>query len=448
MEINGVRILDYETFDPQSPFDFKERLKIGEATEKLRSIVPPISKFLQYIDEKTVTYVDEVSEEANTEPYPFTTKGTGKSVEQFLKKNGYNWMAIEDFTPEIMTLRNLNDGSEHFVRKEYEKLWVKRRMNHYHKDMMVKGLRTYMATSMSSAFQTSGPNKGKLSPYQNLPKNLLKYDVAGSESISQDKFTHYDDRITSRINYGVDRGNSQSFLKAIESPMFFILGPNNLNKVGEGGIAIQKTDENGTFIGYEQREIVDEDWLLLVIPYTKKKPFVINQQVVRTSGRSKDYESYFAISMSDEFTNGGRGYAMNPFPNITYQKYIIRDYLHGYPMSSNANDETDEDGNEWHITDAQKANEFVNRNFNYNYLQDMGGSFSRQHPLPNEKKKQFDLSTKRGQMYKSSTIKNLKDFGGYTPYTIYGVLMKTDELEETYYRLRQMGYGIINQTGF
>lgn len=447
MEINGVRILDYETFDPKSPFDFKELLKIGEATEKLRSTIPPISKFLQYIDEKTATYVDEVLEEANTVPFPFTTKGTGQRVERFLKENGYNWMAIEDFTPEIMTLRNLNDGREHFVRQEYDKLWVKRRMNHYHKDMMVRGLRTYMATSMSSAFQTSGPNEGKLSPYQNLPKNLLKYDVAGSEGISQDEFKIHNNRSTPYIYYGSERGNSQSFLRAIESPMFFILGPRNLYKLDENGDPIAKYLK-GKFIGYEEREITDEDWLLLVIPYTKNKPFVINQQVVRTSGRDKDYESYFAISMSDDFNNGGRSYSMNPFPNITYQKYIIRDYIHGYPMSSDAHERANEDGDEWYTEDAAKANEFVNRNFNYNYLQEMSGVYSRQHPLPNEKKKQFDLSTKRGQMYKSSTIKNLKQFGGYTPYNIYGVLMKTDESTERDYRLRQMGYGIINQTGF
>ena len=444
MEINGVRILDYETFDPKSPFDFKEPLKVGEATEKLRSTVPPISKFLQSIDEETAKYVEQLMKEAHTIPFPFTTKGTGKRVEQFLKENGYNWMAIEEFTPEIMTLRNLDDGREHFVRKEYDKSWIKRRMNHFHKDMVVQGLRTYTASSLSSAFSGYAPPKNVLSPYNNLLFTLLKYDVAGSEGISQDEFKIHNNRSTMPISYGVQRGNNKSFLTAIESPMFFILGPSNIIKQDENGQWVRKYDETGREIGWEEREVADNEWLLLVFPYTKDKPFVINQQVVSSSGGYKDYESYFAISLKDQFNNGGRGRTW--FQCLSYQKYILNDLLQGYPMSSDADYEYNEENKLTYRGDIR--NRFLLRNLNYNYLQEMS-EYGKQYPNANTKKEQFNLATKRGRMYKSETIANLKTFNSSNSgLTIYGVLMKTDESEERDYRLRQIGYGIINQTGF
>ena len=407
--------------------DPKEPVTLSHKTAMLRRLV----KIEDMLESPNKQAQDRLQECLNRFPatskanFPFSTEGSGKRVAEHLKKNGYGWVHIEDIFPFD---EDIDTGAVRgFARKT-----VKGRLNHLHSNMKLKGLRTFKSTSPVQWFS---PNKSDETLRNALfDVGTLKYDLEDS-TVHELKSSGYN-AVT------VDNYEDNSTIQSVPEPLFFLLGPpsRNLLLKDEKGHMIKKYDSEGRHISWETREPLPHEFRMIVIPHTKNKPFVINQEKAYRNRSDSTYTKIAVNLDGSEWSKTSGAYNTLPRPKM-------QQYASVFDWNKIVEQEKDV---ELPITDANKYsgnwNDIVSRillhNQNYNLI-DMNDSY----PQINTKKNQMDLLTHDGKIYKTSALaeNGMIHWGsGRTGIALYGVMMKADETSERELFLKTQGLGIVN----
>ncbi len=421
--------------EPDSP------IVLSDKTTMLRKLAPSMSQWLESIDKLAKDRLQECLDRfpaTSKNIFPFSTEGTGERVESHLKQEGYNWVHIEDIFPTLEQPLLGELGYSAGIVGGYSKLSVKRRLNALHPQMKVKGLRTYQsATPVQFFADDSGKHEIKWDTTFNV--GTLKYDIEGITPNEQES------QHRTQIKEG-DNLAERVIIDSVEEPMFFLIGPSvtALYHKGDDGQYITKRDEKGMLIGYEQRELTPDDFLLLAIPHTKKKPFVVNQ-TKQPKGSSVSAYSHIALTMKDADWGLDRNWGTSLLPHRLFQKYGNRNWdawIEGHkdldiPIKRYW-------GQDYYNYEKSIAGHILQHNLNYNEVHMDNDTY----PTINKKKNQFDLISHRGKIYSGIGEYGMVSWGsdGHgNSMVLYGIMMKDDKAEREL-RLKELGLGIVNHS--
>ena len=416
--------MEFKELDPKEP------VTMSDKTAMLRRLV----KVEDMLESQNEQAQDRLQECLNRFPatskanFPFSTEGSGKRVAEHLKKNGYGWVHIEDIFPFDEDIDYIWDKV--LNRRPYAgfpRKTVKGRLNHLHSNMKLKGLRTFKSTSYVQWFSPNASDETLRNALFDV--STLKYDL-------EDSTVHELKKSGNVVT--VDNYEDNSTIQSVPEPLFFLLGPASwdLTLKDENGEAIKKYDSEGRHISWETREPLPHEFRMIVIPHTKNKPFVINQE--KASRGSDSIYTKIAVNLDGSEWSSLR---------MTLPRPKMQQYASNFDWNKRVEQEKDV---ELPITDANKYsgnwNDIVSRillhNQNYNLI-DMNDSY----PKIDTKKNQMDLITHDGKLYKTSALAKdgMIHWGSSrTGLALYGVMMKADEKSERELFLKTQGLGIVN----
>jgi len=409
--------------------DPKEPIVLTDKSAMLRRLVPSLEGYLESPNKQAQDRLQDCLNrfpDTSKAAFPFSTDGTGKRVTEHLKQNGYNWVHIEDIFPFDEDIDYKYEEGR-INRKGFARTTVKRRLNHLHSQMKLKGLRTFKSQTYVQWFGESN----RTLQNQLYEVGTLKYDLEDS-TVHELKRSHQ--RVT------VDNYQENATINSVSEPMFLLLGPSawDLTLKDENDDDVKKYDSDGRHISWETREPLPNEFRLVAIPHTKNKPFVINQQQP-ARGMSHSTSSKIAVNL-----DGAEWGFRQTKPRDTMQQYSTQ----RFDWNKAVEEEKD---TELPISDANKYgggwDDIISRillhNKNYNHI-----SMNDSHPQVNSKKNQMDLINHDDKLYKHSALaeQGMIRWGSSnrSQLVLYGIMMKADEKSERELFLKTQGLGIVN----